>query len=180
MKSLYLLPCTCGKKIEVDGGQAGLTARCSCGAEVPVPTMRGLAALERAEPPTAQSDRPSATWGTRQGVIFLGLVIVFAASVGGAYTWSKTPREKPEVVKDFRDIDRELIDQLTLEELWGEWHKYQTPLDDRGELAPMANFLYFEAEGWRWLKIWGGVLVFGLVVAALGLCIKPPGRAGAG
>jgi len=173
MKTLYLLPCACGKKIEVDGGQAGLTARCSCGAEVPVPTMRGLATLERAEPQALLSQRPNADWGTRQGIIFLGLFIAFVASIGGAYEWYKTPTQKPELVDDFRDIDRGLVDQLTLEELWEEWHKYQFPLEDRGEVAPMAAFLYLEAEGWRKLKIWGGVLVFGLAVVGVGLCVKP-------
>ncbi len=177
MKTLYLLPYSCGKKIEVDGGQAGLTARCSCGAEVPVPTMRGLATLERVEPRALPSQRPRADWGTRQGIIFLGLVIIFAASIGGAYTWYTTPWEKPELVDDFREIDRGLVEKLTLEELWVSWHTYQIPLDERGEEPHMAAFLYLEAEGGRKLKIWGGVLVFWLVVAALGLCVKPPGRA---
>jgi hypothetical protein len=176
MKTLYLLPCSCGKKIEVDGGQAGLTARCSCGAEMPVPTMRGLATLERVEPRASPSEPSGSNWGTRQGIIFLGLVIIFAASIGGAFTWYTTPREKPELVDDFREIDRGLVDQLTLEELWEEWHHYQTPLDERGEVPYMAAFLYWEAEGGRKLKIWGGVLVFGLLITVLGLCVKPPGR----
>jgi hypothetical protein len=176
MKTLYLLPCSCGKKIEVDGGQAGLTAHCSCGTEVPVPTMRGLATLERVEPRALPSEPSGSNWGTRQGIIFLGLVITFAASIGGAITWYTTPKEKPELVDDFREIDRGLVDQLTLEELWESWHIYQMPLDERGEEPHMAAFLYLEAEGWPRLKIWGGVLVFGLVVAALGLCVKPPRR----
>jgi hypothetical protein len=176
MKTHYLLPCACGKKIEVDGGQAGLTARCVCGAEVSVPTMRGLATLERVEPRASLSERPSTDWGTRQGTVFLGLVIALAASIGGAYEWYKTPKQKPELIDDFSAVDRGLVEQLTLEQLWEEWHAYQTPLDDRGEVPVMSAFLYLEAEGWRRLKIWAGVLVLGLVVTALGLCIKSQKR----
>ncbi|HUY31341.1 MAG TPA: hypothetical protein VMV69_01065 [Pirellulales bacterium] len=175
MQSHYLLPCACGNKIEVDGGQAGLTARCACGAEVPVPTMRGLEALERVGPQASPSQKPSADWGTRQGIIFLGLVIALAASIGGAYEWYKIPT-KPELADDISAIVRGSVDQLTLEALWEDWHNLQTALDDRGEVPPMAAYMYLEAEGRRRLKILGGVLVFGLAVAALGLFGKSAAR----
>src|SRR5678815_2344165 len=55
LMSHYLLPCACGQQISVSAAQAGESLRCSCGAMVEVPTMRGLRELERVE--TSQAVR---------------------------------------------------------------------------------------------------------------------------
>ncbi len=79
--TLYYLPCSCGKKIEVDAGQAGLSVRCQCGADLTVPTMRGLKQLEPVEAPSevVAAETQQANWGARQGVVFLGLVVLLGA-----------------------------------------------------------------------------------------------------
>ncbi len=180
MNRYYLLPCACGKKIEVEGSQAGLSVRCSCGAELSVPTMRGLASLERTEPRALPSERPSAPWGPRQGLIFLGLLIVLGASLGGLYIWWFQIPRLPTINDAWLANDRTEIENMTLEELWEQWQQFQIDLEDRGEMPEMYRFLQIETEGWRRLKVCGGVLVFGLVVTALGLCIRAPGRRGRG
>lgn len=73
----YLLPCTCGRKTPVSTRHAGQTIRCQCGAELEVPTLRGLAELERAEP-DGRTTRDA--WENRHRVIFafvVGAVVCF-------------------------------------------------------------------------------------------------------
>lgn len=76
----YLLPCTCGRKVPVSTRHAGQTVRCACGAELEVPTLRGLGELERAEPAGAA---PRGHWGDRQRVAFafaVGAVLSLGAA----------------------------------------------------------------------------------------------------
>src|ERR1700682_380298 len=72
MTKEYLLPCSCGETHRVNPRQSGETLVCGCGARLNVPTRRELQTLEPA-PPTAAPLQP--TWGRRQGLIFLGLLI---------------------------------------------------------------------------------------------------------
>ena len=78
MEGRYLLPCSCGQKIPVEPRQAGQEIRCDCGASLEVPTMLGMAALEKA-PSEPSHTPPSAPWGIRQGIVLLGTVIVLLA-----------------------------------------------------------------------------------------------------
>lgn len=80
MRGKYLLPCSCGREIPVEAAQAGEQVRCTCGAELEVPTLLALATLKRAEPGPAAT-KPPATWGARQRLILVGAMIT-AASLG--------------------------------------------------------------------------------------------------
>ena len=73
MEGRYLLPCSCGQEIPVEPRQAGQEIRCDCGASLEVPTMLGMAALEKA-PSEPSHTPPSAPWGIRQGIVLLGTV----------------------------------------------------------------------------------------------------------
>ena len=63
----YLLPCQCGQKLPVDASQAGLRVRCACGAEPQVPTLRGLAALERATATSSAATAPGSLGAATSG-----------------------------------------------------------------------------------------------------------------
>ncbi|HEV3005920.1 MAG TPA: hypothetical protein VGX78_15745 [Pirellulales bacterium] len=169
MKSMYLLPCTCGKKIEVDAGQAGLSVRCSCGVDVPVPTMRGLALLERTEPRTLPSEGPSTDWGRSQGLVFLGLVIMLAASLGGLYVWWVRPVLLPWTDEAVATV-RAPVAELSLERSWELWKQLRQGPDAQHDIPWMPDFLVAERRSWVWLEVLGGVLLVGAAVAVAGLC----------
>jgi hypothetical protein len=111
----YLLPCECGQKLPVDASQAGLRIRCTCGAQPQVPTLRGLATLERVTAPTG-GRRPS-SWGPRQAVAFLGLSIFTVAAAAAVALWFTFPKF-PEF--KYNQADRQAIERyvngLTVQE----------------------------------------------------------------
>lgn len=80
MKTSYLLPCSCGRKVPVEPRQAGQVVRCSCGASLEVPTLLEMAALEAAEPDPG-TRRPPRPWGVRQALALLGAVIFLGTLV---------------------------------------------------------------------------------------------------
>ncbi|HTM55177.1 MAG TPA: hypothetical protein VL175_14170 [Pirellulales bacterium] len=92
LMSHYLLPCACGQQISVSAAQAGESLRCSCGAMVEVPTMRGLRELERVE--TSQAVRGD-RWGDRQRLALALLVAAFVLWGGAGYLFAKIPAALP-------------------------------------------------------------------------------------
>jgi hypothetical protein len=78
----YLLPCeACGKKTAVSSAQAGDVMRCTCGAELTVPTLRQLKQLEIVESnaPTRSASRRGVGWEDRHRLSFLLAVVALAA-----------------------------------------------------------------------------------------------------
>lgn len=87
MSERYLLVCECGRNLPVELGQAGGHIRCSCGREVDVPTLRQLRKLPLA-PADYVADAPAWTW--QKATMFVGLLLVVAGAVFGAYTrWNR-------------------------------------------------------------------------------------------
>ena len=78
VETKYLLPCSCGRKIPIQPARAGQEIRCTCGASLDVPTMLEMATLQRAQPETA-SEQPVGSWGIRQSLVLLGVVITLTA-----------------------------------------------------------------------------------------------------
>jgi hypothetical protein len=88
MMADYLLPCTCGRKAPVSTRHAGQTVRCQCGNELEVPTHRGLADLERAEPGGGTTAR---VWDNRHRSVFALLVAAVACFGLAAFMALRTP-----------------------------------------------------------------------------------------
>ncbi len=87
MDTIYLLPCSCGRKMPVNPRQAGESITCTCGASLEVPTLLNLRILQRAELPP-QPEIHKKAWGAGQRLIFLGvIVILFAIAIGGWLFW---------------------------------------------------------------------------------------------
>lgn len=179
MKTSYLLPCQCGKKIEVDANQSGLAVRCQCGTEQMVPTLRGLTSLERAAPPAATAagtaagggSRPG--WGMRQGLVFLGLVIIAGSLLVWLFLWYGMP--EPITLKDnFRELNREYIEHLTPETLLAEWDRYRKSIAEPELAHGMEIYLAYENNYYHSLSIVGIVAAVGIVLTVIGLCIRPP------
>ncbi|MBI3838225.1 MAG: hypothetical protein HY288_09875 [Planctomycetia bacterium] len=101
--SNFRLSCTCGQSVSVSASQAGQTVRCSCGAQLEVPTLRGLRELPLSDAP-ADAKRPS-NWENRQRAIFSLVLISLCALALGGYLWTKLPtirpQATPEQIKDF-------------------------------------------------------------------------------
>jgi ribosomal protein S27E len=74
----YRLPCTkddCGGSTIVDVSQAGLTVPCAkCGTSLEVPTIRGLAQLERVV--TEDPEQAQRKWGVPQSLMTIGAVML--------------------------------------------------------------------------------------------------------
>jgi hypothetical protein len=68
----YLLPCDCGAKTPVSTAHAGNTVSCVCGADLHVPTLRGLRDLPTVSQAGAKTAR---AWEDRHRVAFLLLLV---------------------------------------------------------------------------------------------------------
>jgi len=113
MTTRYLLPCTCGNQNPVDAGKAGQAIKCACGAVLEVPTMRGLGQLARAEEPAA-----APTWGMRQGLVFIGLIIAVLGFGYGGYLYTTLPEVDYDRLNAY--IDQE-VEQYTVKTSLAVW-----------------------------------------------------------
>jgi hypothetical protein len=101
MKTTYLLPCQCGERFQVDASESGLVMTCRCGARLEVPTMRGLAKLEKV---VVEDAAPGSTWGgSHRGMVIGALVLLLG--LGASIWWTAKPIPKPADVLE----DKELI-----------------------------------------------------------------------
>jgi hypothetical protein len=165
MMADYLLPCTCGRKTPVSTRHAGQTVRCQCGAELEVPTLRGLAELERAEP----SGRTSrGAWDNRHRVVFafvVGAVVCFGLA---AYMAVKMPAkiELPVITVDANTPILAVYDV---------YYDLQRGIDvDQPTLTPEGR----EQVKLRELLLWGiRIVVFaGGICAATAIAVMLSGR----
>ena len=175
MSTHYLLPCACGKKTEIDAGQAGLNVRCDCGAQLAVPTMRGLSQLERVESPSAQGrgETQQSSWGARQGVIFLGAVILLGALFPVAYQLYYYP-QRPQLFRtDFKELNAQEIEQATLPQTFELWRELKLGFEQQGEHPQMQMYIMMEKQAREKLIATGAVAAVGLLLIIVGLFIKP-------
>lgn len=108
----YRLPCACGQSIEVDSSQSGLNVVCACGKQLEVPTHRGLTQLERVDSAPATtagsiaSGQASSNWGLRQGLQFLGSVMLIGAVGLLAFVWTRPHLDPIEFVLEHAEPAR--------------------------------------------------------------------------
>jgi hypothetical protein len=144
----YLLPCPCGRQVVVEPRQAGETVPCSCGAQLQVPTLLGMKALDLA--PTISGPEPVAkSWGIVGRLRLLGTVLVIVALVGGLLLHQYRP------ISRFDTIDPEWLQKaaqmLPPTRAWTEWERMKQGLDRRvdkqyqDELATFHFVLAFVA-----------------------------------
>ena len=86
----YLLPCKCGEQVVVSTAQAGETVRCTCGAELHVPTMRGLQDMEPIERATTRAGRTGG-WDDQHRVAFLLILGALTCVAVAIYLWFSMP-----------------------------------------------------------------------------------------
>jgi hypothetical protein len=107
MKTTYLLPCQCGESLQVDASESGLAKQCPCGATLKVPTLRGLARLEKVvvEEPASSAG----SWGGPQRGIAIGALIALVGIGAGIY-WTLKPLPRPQDVFSFEELAKLHID----------------------------------------------------------------------
>lgn len=170
MPTTYLLPCECGKKNEVDSNQAGLSVRCECGAQLAVPAMRGLSALERVEtaaPPV--SSQPSAAWGLRQGLIFLGSTIMVLSALAALGLWWLRMPTPPALRETYREEIRSEIDARSPEKVMELWELLRMGIEDPGWEAMWSNYEALVADVLASEMVFGGFAAIGLLLVLIGL-----------
>lgn len=118
MKPRYLLPCSCGREIPVETGQAGELVRCACGATVEVPTLLRMRALKPAAPEAAAAPPPATRWGMRQRLLLLGTLIVLV--FGGLALRAYSDRPQAEEVFTYASLE-----SLTYVGVWQIWQDLQ-------------------------------------------------------
>ena len=162
----YLLPCpACGKQISVESGQAGQTVTCQCGNRLEVPTMRGLAALARADEPiqAARGD----TWNARKGLALAGFLVSALALGAAGYLYATMP-----LPIEYQS-PREQIIGLPASEALKVWRMIEAHGVD---LPPSAHEQHIDTVRRRqtlWLIAAGVVGVIGILMLLAGLLWKP-------
>ena len=173
----YLLPCSCGRSVPIEVGQAGQSISCECGAALDVPTMRQIRELEQAPTDDSLPQEQTSTWSPRKGVILLGLVIAVASGGVGIYLWATRPQLFTyDLEASLKAIDEE-IDALSPAATWVLWKmgalkqglvEYTMPAQDH--LAAQI------AMHQRFVVVAFSVAGIGLVISIVALAWKPGRR----
>ena len=164
--SNFQLSCDCGQSVSVMASQAGQTVRCPCGAQLEVPTLRGLQALPPADATAAAKRR--ATWENRQRAIFSLTLISISALLLGGYLWMNIPAVRrhatPEQIK-------EIFAAGTPVEIYEVFQDLQNGLDKPARAAAESQ-RDFMAIG---IDVALGIGIGGLIVAiAMALAPRKP------
>lgn len=180
VRAKYLLPCPCGEKIAVEASQAGQEIRCRCGAALEVPTMRGLAQLERAGPKPAvgrstatpqtgqASDVPPAAgrstirgstsvWGTRQRLVLVGGFITVLGLGSAIVLYAGRPRL----------LDLERYPPIGT---WQLWHDLRQGIEQRP--AWEEQYTRSVAGYHRWMVVASAIAGIGVLLMASPLLVR--------
>ena len=154
MSNKYLLPCRCGQQHVVEPRRAGETIDCSCGANLHIPTMLEMAALEPA-PEVSVAPTAGPTWNWQHRLITLGIVFCLIAVVAVVWLYRTRPIQPIDLVNP--EQIRESAQKLPPARTWQIWEAMKQGIGytDQRYAAQVDRF-----------HIWSGVTV---VVALLGL-----------
>ena len=169
MKTVYLLPCSCGNKVRVDAGQAGAKVPCTCGKQLTVPTFRGLRELEvdsSAVEASAAAAEPQ-SWSAARGALFsAGLLISVIAGALTCYHsyvyWQMRDggdAYKREYIEGFRHD----VEHLTPEQSLYEFQRNITDGLKVDGTPPWGQITAMRDTSYRWLIGALIALAFGLV-----------------
>ena len=169
--SKYLLACPQGHQITIDTSQAGCPVRCSCGAEVIAPTLRGLSQLPRATEAdvalTSASAAAPSNWGLRQGLIFSGVILVIMALVPLSFLLAYRP-QRPTVPDEMRQGNIADVNRMNILETMKLWDELRKPLDAE-EPVVMTIYHTVAAQHRQYVIMAGIGVAVGAVIMGVGL-----------
>ena len=174
MSTKYLLPCpSCQHTSEVDAGQAGDRITCSCGAQVDVPTLRGLRALQPATAPDKAAAKPASNWGLRQGLMLFGSVVLLVGLLPAAYLYiRKVDAPQLDIALTIEQNSKQL-DAMPLSDSWNYYEGLsKLGLLEHPRLEVMAYEHYMESFKTRMTAALS-VACLGLLVLLAGWLLKP-------
>jgi hypothetical protein len=162
----FQLSCDCGHRVSVTASQAGQTVRCPCGAQLEVPTLRGLQALPPADATAA--DKGRASWENRQRVIFSLTLISLSALLLGGYLWMNVPvaprQATPEQIK-------EIFAAGTPSEVYGVFQELQNGIGKPARAAAESDRDFMDVG----IEVALGIGICGLIAAiAMALAGRKP------
>jgi hypothetical protein len=146
----YLLPCSCGQKLAVSVRQAGQSVRCTCGASLEVPTLRGLRELHPADVQAAARAR---AWGDRHRVAFVLIALSLGACAVAGYLWIAIP-PSPEP-QQLIDVD----ENTPIGTVYAVYQDLQRGLDVE---PPGLNYLERALSERREMMLWGARIALAL------------------
>ncbi len=167
----YLLPCECGKKVEVSPAQAGGTVFCPCGKTLSVPRLKTLRELESVD--SHEEKRLSEGMSPRAAVLFLGGLVVLFAVVLLVYFGQGKPIPPAKILET--DIIERQIEQFSLLETYQVWEAAQRGVTTKRSF----DEVYERAIRDYWIRVGvsGAVLLVGLIVVGVGLSLPKSGDA---
>jgi hypothetical protein len=131
----YLLDCRCGNRVPVEIGQAGGQITCKCGTQLDVPPLRQLRHL----PVASEEKKGHKTWGARQGVMTLSLLVLAGLIAAIIWSWATQPTiPKFDPEEHLRGID-EHIKSMTPVESWDVWLNYRMMAEHGIPVFEFAN-----------------------------------------
>jgi hypothetical protein len=168
MSAQYLLPCSCGQKVRIAVSQAGGQVSCVCGKSLSIPTLRGIRQLEPVED---RVSKPAAAWSPVQGVLFSGGMIL--ATVGAVLMvwyliqYARIGPFAVDLSDNFIQGGAAHIDTLSPADLLDVWTK-EVLEEGLGEPEKPYWVTAKEkvAEYFWWIKLGGGAMGVGLLLAA--------------
>ncbi len=171
--SEYLLPCTCGKLVPVEVGQAGGQVECACGARLDVPTLRQLRHLQRAPVVNVQQ---AAAWGPRQGIVAASLIAALALLGWSGWIWRNEPAvPKFDPASRLKAVEQQIKTPLGA---WESWIGYYRPLAERGiPVFQVANAAQIETRkgeiSFLRYMLWAMAGCFGIIAACAAFWPNP-------
>ena len=181
-KMKYLLPCSCGKTVTVDVGQAGQSLRCECGRKLEVPTMRAIRQLEPLRDVQLRQSRRKKPWSLTQGAVFAsGLAIMVAGLATAAYFQIGRSRLQTEAVPwDNLELALKNIDNMNIDQAFQLWQEIRD--DPIGPYHP-PNYImarYVSAGVLNYVLGSLGVAALGLIVLLSAFLLSPRKKQAAG
>jgi len=174
MSTLYLLPCSCGEKLQVEIRQAGESIVCTCGKSLDIPTLRALRQLDSVSEPSNPSAR--SRWSPLQGVLFVAgsalLIISLATNTfllliireGAKPTRLSSSNPKATV--------REELADLSPEEAWLEWQTLRE-IPERAKLRQQRGTGFDRDRFDRYIRVATIVAVVGVALAGSAIVVRP-------
>ena len=171
MATRYLVPCSCGEQLKVEATQAGLSVTCRCGAATELPTLAGLRQYPLAE--TEAEPSPKGTWGARQGLLALGLMLIAASFLAMLLAYLGRPREVEIPAPDHEELRRQ-ASQFSPTEAWEVWKSMPRELE--GEPHTFWQRLPVAMRNYRlYLAGVGTFAAVGVILITVSRFVKPSG-----